>query len=385
MKNITDYFSNSDKDSPNKDLTKDTNKRNSDTSRAIDGKTDMMKIKTNEKRKKNNSFNTHILSKNDSVDQNHIILQTNSSVINHSDLKRDDTRYSENSGDETKSEVKSNKKNAFQIMMESRNKIIGSNSPGKDFILSDTINEYNSAKKNARKKLLSEWADLKGCAKRKREEEEKGEIVKKKLEKRSKRMKKLLHVNKDISESSNDSGDLNITSKKIRKKKLRKLSCSSNSSVEDFGKQKNEIFFFIKSYDSCGKKSTKKIGESNRTSIDKIINDDSEGIIFVDENDRDLLNKGIKKIKETDSTLNDSSKAKKEISNNNKNNKILNTIIADESSQESLSTPPALRSWRMRIKLNITENDVQAVGENINEEKVSVVDLDEDSQGEFIY
>lgn len=121
-----------------------------------------------------------------------------------------------------------NKKNAFDIMMGSRNKVIGSNSPGKDLQLDDLCKDNKTTSLSARKKLLSDWAELKGGSKRKKDEEERDEIIRRKLEDRSKRMKKLLN-NIDLN-TSNGLADKKV--KKQRKRILRRLSGSSSSSHE---------------------------------------------------------------------------------------------------------------------------------------------------------
>lgn len=88
------------------------------------------------------------------------------------------------------------KKNAFQVMMESRHKSIGQNSCGKEN--KDEVEDPGmvNAKKDslkARKKLLKEWADEKGGLKRKRDEEDIDRVNRIKLSRRKRRMMKLLN------------------------------------------------------------------------------------------------------------------------------------------------------------------------------------------------
>lgn len=87
------------------------------------------------------------------------------------------------------------KKNAFEFMMNARNKSIGTNSPGKD--LGSVSKEKKKspvidAEKAKRKLMLEEWADRKGGAKRKIREDESGEYINNQMDKRAKRLKKLL-------------------------------------------------------------------------------------------------------------------------------------------------------------------------------------------------
>lgn len=87
-------------------------------------------------------------------------------------------------------------KNAFSFMMEARAKSIGMNSEGKDKEELSPKSKENKEKIMSRKNLLQNWADSKGALKRKREEEEKEQFVNNQMNKRIKRLKKLLQLNK---------------------------------------------------------------------------------------------------------------------------------------------------------------------------------------------
>ncbi|EDS31746.1 conserved hypothetical protein [Culex quinquefasciatus] len=91
--------------------------------------------------------------------------------------------------------------NAFQLMMASRNKAIGSNSPGRD-THSDTPDPAEVQKKDEkvkRKLKLEEWADRKGAGKRKLQEEAQEEYIEHQMNRRAKRLKKLIK-NMDVEE-----------------------------------------------------------------------------------------------------------------------------------------------------------------------------------------
>lgn len=76
--------------------------------------------------------------------------------------------------------------NAFEVMMNARNKSIGSNSPGKDSPSPVVDNELAAA--NAKRKLkLQEWSEQKGGVKRKLEEDARAAYVDEQLEQRAKR------------------------------------------------------------------------------------------------------------------------------------------------------------------------------------------------------
>ncbi|EAT35178.1 AAEL012637-PA [Aedes aegypti] len=86
--------------------------------------------------------------------------------------------------------------NAFQLMMSSRNKAIGSNSPGKDECSGGEASNPEELKKRdekvKRKLKLEEWADRKGAGKRKLQEEAEEEFITHQMNRRAKRLKKLI-------------------------------------------------------------------------------------------------------------------------------------------------------------------------------------------------
>lgn len=76
--------------------------------------------------------------------------------------------------------------NAFEVMMNARNKSIGSNTPGKDS--PSPVADKELAAANAKRKLkLQEWAEQKGASKRRLEEEARAAYVEEQLEQRAKR------------------------------------------------------------------------------------------------------------------------------------------------------------------------------------------------------
>nr|XP_036220157.1 ATPase family AAA domain-containing protein 5 isoform X2 [Bactrocera oleae]XP_036220158.1 ATPase family AAA domain-containing protein 5 isoform X2 [Bactrocera oleae] len=79
--------------------------------------------------------------------------------------------------------------NAFEVMMNARNKAIGSNTPGKE---TSPTTSQESAVNTKRKLILQEWADKKGGIKRKLDEEARAAFVDQQLENRAKRFKHML-------------------------------------------------------------------------------------------------------------------------------------------------------------------------------------------------
>ncbi|EFA07949.1 ATPase family AAA domain-containing protein 5 [Tribolium castaneum] len=84
--------------------------------------------------------------------------------------------------------------NAFQFMMNRRHRSIGGNSPGREPDANDSETASDKSVLKERKSRFESWAEAKGAAKRKREYEEVGNCISYKLEKRGKRLKKLLNI-----------------------------------------------------------------------------------------------------------------------------------------------------------------------------------------------
>ncbi|XP_018563949.2 ATPase family AAA domain-containing protein 5 [Anoplophora glabripennis] len=127
-----------------------------------------------------------------------------------------------------RNQISQKKVNAFQFMMESRNKSIGQNSSGKDKSVDDLETSDEMEHKevlSARKRVFENWSNKKGAIKRKREEEEKEEMISYKLQKRAKRMKQLLKID-ELKDVENDVG-------KKRRKRSRRISTSSSEDTKD--------------------------------------------------------------------------------------------------------------------------------------------------------
>ncbi|XP_053690073.1 enhanced level of genomic instability 1 [Sabethes cyaneus] len=97
------------------------------------------------------------------------------------------------------------KVNAFQLMMSSRNKAIGSNSPGKEDVGldEDPEDQVKRGNKIKRKLKLEEWAERKGAGKRKLQETAEEEFISHELNRRAKRMKRLIR-NMETNDGDND-------------------------------------------------------------------------------------------------------------------------------------------------------------------------------------
>uniref|UniRef100_A0A182P0W5 AAA+ ATPase domain-containing protein n=1 Tax=Anopheles epiroticus TaxID=199890 RepID=A0A182P0W5_9DIPT len=114
------------------------------------------------------------------------------------DLKHDVTvsaAPASSNGQVTEKTGKENKTiNAFQLMMTARSKCIGSNSPGREQDPSEmSPSQQLVREKKAKRTLhLQQWAEQKGAGKRKFQEEAEEEYIERQLNKRAKRLKKLI-------------------------------------------------------------------------------------------------------------------------------------------------------------------------------------------------
>lgn len=105
--------------------------------------------------------------------------------------------------------------NAFKLLMDSRNKSLGSNSPGKDKSNENSDVEEVAERKNIKAKrhlLLQRMAEAKGSLRNKEKEEYQDNIIKKQMEKRAERLKSM------ISKDAKSVKENDITSKAISKK-----------------------------------------------------------------------------------------------------------------------------------------------------------------------
>lgn len=118
--------------------------------------------------------------------------------------------------------------NAFEVLMNARNKSIGSNSPGKE--VTGPEEAATPTRNIKRKLLLQEWADRKGGNKRKVEEESRAAYVEEQLERRAKRFKKMLTTAVSSSKATPDSQEFTRTRKSKRKESSR---ISQNKNVEN--------------------------------------------------------------------------------------------------------------------------------------------------------
>lgn len=105
--------------------------------------------------------------------------------------------------------ITSPKVNVFQFMMDSRHKVIGSNSPGKEKKPEKAQNSEEMAevkqKLHKRKEIFAEWSDKKGGLKRKLTEEAQEKRIKDTMFSRGKRLKQMLEIiDESLRNSSHD-------------------------------------------------------------------------------------------------------------------------------------------------------------------------------------
>lgn len=101
------------------------------------------------------------------------------------------------------------------------------------------------------------------------------------------------------------------------------------------------------------------------------------------ENDKDTVSKHIETLKMSCSkSKNELNKENKQTTSLKKHKAFKKNIIVDESSQESLATPQALRFWRMKIKLNTNEHD-KINNDSSQEKKIIQIESDSDSISKY--
>ncbi|CAH1991030.1 unnamed protein product [Acanthoscelides obtectus] len=267
--------------------------------------------------------------------------------------------------------------NAFQFLMDSRFKTIGSNTPGKEVDNEILKNDESKEKLSARKHILSNWAEKKGASKRKREEAEKDEVINYKLKKRAKRLKKLLKAKTD---NENDE------EVKLMKKRIRKISTdtessndavSSNNKKEDLNKksENGNISKFEMSnrksdaHEESNKYEKKKPGRISRKSKDsrEIKKSSSK-----EDYKTDILES---KCKKTDEDSNEDLRT--ELNNLEKNNTISNShsnSSCESTSKESKNEALVSDDLKLVIKDTLEKNSESKTASNRKLKKVNSVE-----------
>ncbi|XP_037929283.1 ATPase family AAA domain-containing protein 5-like, partial [Teleopsis dalmanni] len=225
---------------------------------------------------------------------------SNESILNHFSRtpKKSDNIESDvitNNKNETTSVNEIKKTNAFEVLMNARNKSIGSNSPGREVSEVCEVDAEKSAIKIKRKLLLEDWAEKKGASKRRADEEMREEYIEQEMKHRAKRLKKMLtnghtpksspvsrlkenhKANDGLSQSSNAVTPTSTCKEKVkRKSRIRKRleSLESEESLNDIKKLDEETVEFLSKLNSPTKKRDSLLGyfskkESPKDSIKK--------------------------------------------------------------------------------------------------------------------
>ncbi|KAK9881270.1 hypothetical protein WA026_015394 [Henosepilachna vigintioctopunctata] len=249
--------------------------------------------------------------------------------------------------------------NAFQFLMSSRNKVIGSNSPGKELLEKEHIPGADREKLAVRKTLLQSWADSKKERKRKLDDEEIDTCIKVKLERRKKRFKTLLN-GENINEKCAKIIDspLSLTKSKTRQMSLKKFGLTSADStvcVSDVMLIENE-------------------NESNDKSLNEITEDKNLLNVLSETKTKEKFCKSLSSGNEFEGEKKDSQSSKKKNHKHKHKNKLSNDSIINSPNGKSL------RQWKMRIKLlddeklNINDDNV----ETTNSEQIieRVIDIE---------
>lgn len=128
------------------------------------------------------------------------------------------------------------KVNAFTFMMNQRHKSIGENSPGKEIEQVEEPPEIKlqyKKKLQARKTTFEEWSNRKGAKEKQAIYKEKGIIIEKKLEKRAKRLKKMLTTNNSICDSTKRKSKHVSNDSDVQCGEFKDQCVESNDQIED--------------------------------------------------------------------------------------------------------------------------------------------------------
>ncbi|KAJ3644861.1 hypothetical protein Zmor_022562 [Zophobas morio] len=181
------------------------------------------------------------------------------------------------------------KMNAFQFMMNSRHKSIGSNSPGREADLSASPDSVVSKEElKLRKSRLESWSEQKGASKRKREYEETGNYIDYKLEKRKKKLKRILNIDcqsddevirtrkKRCAVIESDGENSNDVKENVKKERRNKLSLDKTIKSDGIEKELKLTPKSVKSWKFKIKLSMDQNKEAETTSEDLVSNENEK-------------------------------------------------------------------------------------------------------------
>ncbi|XP_022829804.1 ATPase family AAA domain-containing protein 5 [Spodoptera litura] len=243
--------------------------------------------------------------------------------------------------------------NAFKLLMDSRNKSLGCNSPGKDksdenIDTTEVIERKNMKAK--RQLLLQKMAEAKGSLKNKEIEEFQDNIIKDQLEKRAKRLKSMIFKDtKSDKEGKSSNG-------KLKKDEIIDLSIEDKAKVAD-------------------NNNTKKQTKSNTFKIVDIFNTVEENTIItpvkkhISKEDEDFLNKLSPSLKKKESMLCYFKKIDKDTEcspTNSENDNLIKVKLQPRSKKKSKKKKLSLKKDSLEV-CDLTET-IKEQEENINEE-----------------
>ncbi|KAL3272517.1 hypothetical protein HHI36_013993 [Cryptolaemus montrouzieri] len=264
MKDIKEYFKGStDHSNSPKDIKSNEESKEKPLETAKSRKS-RKSLKNNKKRKKTDKNDISNVSEN-IPDQEiikspkcaHSVPQNNGEMLGSEHLPEDNqelkilsTEDSDKTGDSSKT---------LQVFL-NRNKVIGSNSPGKELIdEEEIISDVTREKLAARKKLLQNWSNSKKAKKRKLEDEEIDKCIKAKLDIRKKRFKSLLNIEYSDHEHSEETKGTTLSSSEQNIKR--------QSSLANFGISLCDNSLNIDKIEVQAKKKCKDIDETNKSPL----------------------------------------------------------------------------------------------------------------------
>ncbi|KAH9637175.1 hypothetical protein HF086_016197 [Spodoptera exigua] len=246
--------------------------------------------------------------------------------------------------------------NAFKLLMDSRNKSLGCNSPGKDKSDENIDTTEVIERKNLKAKrqlLLQKMAEAKGSLKNKESEEFQDNIIKEQMEKRAKRLKSMIFKEKPDKESK-------ISNVKSKKDELINLSSEDNKVANN--------------------NNTKKKNKSNTFKIVDIFNTVEDNAIIspvkksISKEDEDFLSKLSPSLKKKESMLSYFKKIDKdtEFSPNSENDNLIKVKLQPRNKKKSKKKKLSLKKDSLEV-IDLS-GAIKEQEENVNGEVTKILE-----------
>lgn len=237
--------------------------------------------------------------------------------------------------------------NAFKLLMDSRNKSLGSNSPGKEKSIDELEMKDIMEKKSLKAKrnlVLQQMAEVKGSLKKKEMEEYQDKLIKKKMEKRAKKLKSMI-LHKEPKVAQIEKGGEIVTKPRSP---LNSLNEKKNEKCND---KPAKTLQLVNLFEECGE------------------NGNTQKIKTIAKEDQEFLKKLSPSIKKKQSMLSYFSKVEKEVDTTENESEIIKVKF----------TPKSKKRGR-KVKLSLKRDDVDLYDDaNSQQETVAQAIADDNS------